>query len=170
MVYTFDSSMTGAPVLSGTAGALRAVLKACMVDGFGAGAVATLTVAAGIATAAFAGAHPYRVGTIAQFGGATPAGLNGQKRILSTTASAITFDATGIADGAATGTITHKVAAAGWGAGWVPGNTLFLQTVGTYYPLAVIRATQPSEAIGTDYAFELTERGDVDRAPTNPVI
>jgi len=114
MVYTFDSSMTGAPVLSGTAGALRAVLKACMVDGFGAGAVATLTVAAGIATASFAGAHPYRVGTIAQFGGATPAGLNGQKRILSTTASAVTFDATGIADGAATGTITHKVAAAGW--------------------------------------------------------
>ena len=114
MVYTFDSTMTGAPVLSGTAGALRAVLKACMVDGFGAGAVATLTVAAGIATASFAGAHPYRVGTIAQFGGATPAGLNGQKRILSTTASAITFDATGIADGTATGTITHKVAAAGW--------------------------------------------------------
>lgn len=114
MVHTFDSTMTGAPVLSGTAGALRAVLKACMVDGFGAGAVATLTVAAGIATASFAGAHPYRVGTIAQFGGATPAGLNGQKRILSTTASAVTFDATGIADGAATGTITHKVAAAGW--------------------------------------------------------
>ena len=114
MIYTFDSSMTGAPVLSGTAGALRAVLKACMVDGFGAGAVATLTVAAGIATASFAGAHPYRVGTIAQFGGATPAGLNGQKRILSTTASAITFDATGIADGTASGTITHKVAAAGW--------------------------------------------------------
>lgn len=114
MVYTFESSMTGAPVLSGTAGALRAVPKSCLVDGFGAGAVATLTVAAGIATAAFAGAHPYRVGTIAQFGGATPAGLNGQKRILSTTASAITFDATGIADGAATGTITHKVAAAGW--------------------------------------------------------
>lgn len=114
MIYTFESSMTGAPVLSGTAGALRAVPKSCLVDGFGAGAVATLTVAAGIATAAFAGAHPYRVGTIAQFGGATPAGLNGQKRILSTTASAITFDATGISDGAATGTITHKVAAAGW--------------------------------------------------------
>ena len=114
MVHTFDSTMTGAPVLSGTAGALRAVLKACLVDGFGAGAVATLTVAAGIATASFADAHPYRIGTIAQFGGATPAGLNGQKRILSTTASAVTFDATGVADGTATGTITHKVAAAGW--------------------------------------------------------
>ena len=114
MVHTFDSTMTGAPVLSGTAGALRAVLKACMVDGFGAGAVATLTVAAGIATAAFAGAHPYRVGTVSQFAGATPAGLNGQKRILSITANSVTFDATGIADGTATGTITHKVAAAGW--------------------------------------------------------
>ena len=62
------------------------------------------------------------------------------------------------------------LAAAGWGAGWVPGNTLFLSTVGTYYPMAVIRATQPSEAIGTDYAFEITERGDIDRAPVNPVI
>ena len=114
MVYTFDSSMTGAPVLSGSAGALRAVIKACRVDGCGAGSVATLTVSAGIATATFAGAHPYRVGTVAQFAGATPAGLNGQKRILTTTASAVTFDATGIADGTATGTITHKVAAAGW--------------------------------------------------------
>ena len=114
MVYTFDSTMTGAPVLSGTAGALRALLKACLVDGFGAGAVATLTVTAGIANVSFAGAHPYRVGTIAQFGGVTPAGLNGQKRILSTTASSVTFDATGVADGTATGTITHKVAAAGW--------------------------------------------------------
>lgn len=63
-----------------------------------------------------------------------------------------------------------RLLAAGWGAGWVPGNTLFLQTVGTYYPMALIRATQPSEGIASDYAFELTERGDVDRAPTNPVI
>ena len=114
MIYTFDSAMTGAPVLSGTAGALRTVLKACLVDGFGAGAVATLTVASGIATATFAGAHPYRVGTVAQFAGATPAGLNGQKRILTTATNSVTFDATGIADGTATGTITHKVAAAGW--------------------------------------------------------
>lgn len=114
MIYTFDSAMTGAPVLSGSAGALRALPKACLVDGFGAGAVATLTVASGIATATFAGAHPYSVGTVAQFAGATPAGLNGQKRILSTATSAVTFAAPGVADGAATGTITHKAAAAGW--------------------------------------------------------
>ena len=114
MIYTFDSAMTGAPVLSGSAGALRALVKACLVDGFGAGSVATLTVASGVATATFAGTHPYRVGTVAQFAGSTPAGLNGQKRILTTAANSVTFDATGIADGAATGTVTHKVAAAGW--------------------------------------------------------
>lgn len=114
MIYTFDSAMTGASVLSGSAGALRSVLKACLVDGFGAGSVATLTVSAGIATATFPGAHPYRVGTVSQFAGATPAGLNGQKRILSIATNSVTFDATGVADGTATGTITHKVAAAGW--------------------------------------------------------
>ena len=114
MIHTYDSTMTGAPVLPGTAGALHSIIKACLVDGFGAGAVATLTVAGGIATATFAGAHPYRVGTVAQFAGATPSGLNGQKRILSITTDSVTFDATGIADGTATGTITHKVAAAGW--------------------------------------------------------
>ena len=60
--------------------------------------------------------------------------------------------------------------AAGWGSGWAAGNTLFLPTIGTYYPVAAIRTVQPSEAAGTDYAFELLERGDVDRAPTAPII
>ena len=114
MIYTFDSAMTGASVLSGSAGALRAVLKACLVDGFGAGAVASLTVNAGIATANYAGSHPFRVGSVGQFAGSTPAALNGQKPILSTTASSVTFAAPGVPDGAATGTITSKLAAAGW--------------------------------------------------------
>ncbi len=63
-----------------------------------------------------------------------------------------------------------RLPAAGWGSGWAAGNVLFLPTVGAFYPLALIRAVQPGQATGTDYAFEITERGDVDRAPTNPVI
>ena len=51
MIFTFDSSQPGATTLPGVAGALRTLLKACLVDGFGAGAVATLTVSAGVATA-----------------------------------------------------------------------------------------------------------------------
>ena len=114
MIFTFDSSQVGAPVLSGSAGALRAVIKACLVDGFGAGAVATLTVSGGIATATYAGAHPFKVGYVAQFAGATPAGLNGNKVILSVTGTSVTFAAPGVPDGAATGTITSKAAPAGW--------------------------------------------------------
>ena len=114
MIFTFDSSQPGAPVLSGTAGALRTLLKACLVDGFGAGAVATLTVSGGIATATYAGAHPFKVGYVAQFAGATPAGLNGNKVILSATGTSVTFAAPGVPDGAATGTITSKAAPAGW--------------------------------------------------------
>ena len=114
MIFTFDSSQVGAPVLSGSAGALRAVIKACLVDGFGAGAVATLTVSGGIATATYAGAHPFKVGYVAQFAGATPAGLNGDKLILSVTGTSVTFAAPGVPDGAATGTITSKAAPAGW--------------------------------------------------------
>ena len=114
MIFTFDSSQVGAPVLSGSAGALRAVIKACLVDGFGAGPVATLTVSGGIATATYAGAHPFKVGYVALFAGATPAGLNGKKVILSATGTSVTFAAPGVPDGAATGTITSKAAPAGW--------------------------------------------------------
>lgn len=63
------------------------------------------------------------------------------------------------------------LAPAGWGNGWAAGNVLFVHTVGTYYPFAAIRAVQPGPApIGTDYAFDITLRGDVDRAPVAPVI
>lgn len=114
MIFTFDSTQPGAPVLSGAAGALRTLLKACLIDGFGAGAVATLTVSGGVATATYAGAHPFKVGYVAQYAGATPAGLNGNKVILSATGTSVTFAAPGVPDGAATGTITSKVAPAGW--------------------------------------------------------
>lgn len=114
MIFTFDSSQPGAPVLSGVAGTLRTLLKACLIDGFGAGAVATLSVSGGIATATYAGAHPFKVGYVAQFAGAAPAGLNGDKVILSATGTSVTFAAPGVPDGAATGTITSKAAPAGW--------------------------------------------------------
>ena len=114
MIFTFDSSQLGAPVLSGLQGALRGVIKACAIDGFGAGAVATLTVSAGVATATYSGSHPFKVGYVAQYAGATPAALNGNKVILSITSSSVTFAAPGVPDGAATGSITSKAAPAGW--------------------------------------------------------
>lgn len=58
------------------------------------------------------------------------------------------------------------VRALGWGLGWAPGNLLRINTVGAMQPYAAIRTVQPSEAAGTDYRFELTTRGNVDRLPS----
>ena len=148
MIFTFDSSQVGAPVLSGSAGALRAVIKACLVDGFGAGPVATLTVSGGIATATYAGAHPFKVGYVAQFAGATPAGLNGNKVILSVTGTSVTFAAPGVPDGAATGTITSKAAPAGW-------QELFAGA------LANVIALKPSVAEATGCVLRVDDTGTI---------
>lgn len=113
-VKFFTSTMVGAPVLSGTAGALIAVLDAVLVNGFGNVSVTGLSVAANIATATYSAGHSHTVDSVALFNGATPAGLNGNQRILSIGANFVTFATTGIADGAATGTITSKVAPLGW--------------------------------------------------------
>lgn len=114
MAYLYDSTMLGAPVLSGTAGSRKSLLKACLIDGFGASGVISLAVSGGVATATFAAAHPYKRDVTMAVTGATPAGLNGNKRVLSVTSTTASFDATGIADGSASGTITAKVAGAGW--------------------------------------------------------
>ncbi len=113
-VKVFASTDPGALVLSGTAGALSTLLKTYLVDGRGSGAVATLNVTAGVATASYGAGHPFAVGSVGEFAGATPSGLNGQKRILSVATNSVTFAAPGIADGAATGSITSKLASAGW--------------------------------------------------------
>lgn len=110
----FSSTQPSALSLSGTAGSLISILDACLVDGYGSGSVLSLSVSGGVATANYASSHPFEVGMVAEFAGATPSALNGQKRILSATTTSVTFSATGVSDGAATGTITSKVAAAGW--------------------------------------------------------
>lgn len=113
-VKHFHSTMTGAPVLNGVAGSIIAVLEACLVTGLGLQSVATLVVSGGVATANFASGHSFEPDTIALIDGAAPAGLNGEKRILTTSTNSVTFAAPGISDQTATGTITAKLAPAGW--------------------------------------------------------
>lgn len=115
-VKYFHSGMTGAPALSGQAGKLLDVLDACLVNGFGSGTVDSVVIAGGIATVTRSGGHPFEVDTIALIAGATVTGgsINGEKRVLSAAGTTYTFDATGIADQTATGTITHKLASLDW--------------------------------------------------------
>lgn len=113
-VKYFSSTMPGAPVLSGTAGALIAVLDACLVTGLGLKTVDTLVVLGGVATMNISTGHSAVEGGVVNVSGASPAGLNGDKRVVSVTTNAIVFDATGISNTTATGTITMKIAPAGW--------------------------------------------------------
>ena len=114
MIYNYDSTMPGMPAFSGTAGALASVLKTCLVTGGAVLSVTSATVAAGVATASYASAHGLKVGTVLQVAGATPAGLNGLKPITAVTSNTLKFAAVGVADGAATGSITSKIAPATW--------------------------------------------------------
>lgn len=105
--------MLGAPVLNGAAGSLINLLDAVLINGFGLTTSSGVVVASNVATMTFGVAHPFSAGSVALVAGATPAGINGEHRVLTATPTVITF-AVVAADGAATGTITAMVAGAGW--------------------------------------------------------
>ena len=112
-VKWFSSSMAGAPACSGSAGALIAVLDACLVDGFNLRTLSSLVVAGNIATATSA-AHGLILDQVVLITGATPSALNGEWRVAYVDTNTFTFATTGITDGTATGTIAVKAASAGW--------------------------------------------------------
>lgn len=114
MIQYFHNGMAGAPVLSGSAGAMIGVLDACLVNGFGLKTLGSLVVSGGIATMTIASGHSFEVDTVALVAGATPSGLNGEKKILSVSTTTATFDATGISNQTATGTISAKLAPLGF--------------------------------------------------------
>ena len=116
----FDSTMIGVHALTGTAGALIAMLDDCLINGFGAVTVTPLVVASNIATGTVSTGHGFnmidgKVGPIIRVSGATPSGLNGDFRITSIPSSTtFTYATTGINDQTATGTISAKIAPIGW--------------------------------------------------------
>jgi hypothetical protein len=113
-VKYFHSAMGDAPVLNGVAGSLIGVLDACLVNGFQLKTVDSIVVAANVATVSISAGHTYEVDSVVLIAGATPAGLNGQKRVVSATTNTLTFAAPGISDQTATGTIDARLAPAGW--------------------------------------------------------
>lgn len=112
-VKYFTSAMSGAPVLSGTAGALLSVLDSCLVDGFDVKVVTGGAIAGGVATLTFAGSHSSQVGTVILVAGAAPAGINGEQRVTAKASGNVSF-LTEEADGPITGSVTIKMAPLGW--------------------------------------------------------
>lgn len=117
-VRYYDSTMSGAPALSGTAGALIGVLDGCLVDGFGSITVDSLVVASNVATATVSAGHQFAMvgntGPVIRFAGSSPSGLNSDWRVTITSPTEFTFVTSGISDQTATGTITAKRAPAGF--------------------------------------------------------
>lgn len=117
MAYTgvkyLHSELSGAPVLNGTPGSMLAVLEACLCNGWGLQTATSVVVSNGIATATLPAGHAFEPGRIALVAGAVPTGLNGEQRIKSTTGNSASWEVA-LPDGSATGTITLKLAPAGW--------------------------------------------------------
>lgn len=132
-VRFFDSTMPNAPQLSGTAGTLRAILDACLVDGFDVKTVNDITISGDVATVNISSGHVFTPLDVIRIEGATPAALNNDWRVVSANGSQLTFDVsgTGLTNGTATGTITAKRAPAGWSKAFADGNTVVYRTAGT---------------------------------------
>lgn len=147
----YHSAMLGAPVLSGTAGALREALKSCLVTGFGLRTAASLVVAGGVATLTLSTdvANAQLVNTVVLVDGvaAPMAALNGEQRVTAASSTTLQF-ATAVADGTATGTITVKTAPAGW-------QSLFDGT------LANVLALKPSVPEATGCVLRIDDTGTI---------
>lgn len=118
-VKFFHSAQTGAPILTGAAGSMIALLDACLVNGFGLKSVTSLVVSGGVATITVPGTNSSVVDSVVLVAGVTGTlvALNGEQKVTATAVvggnSTISF-ATAAANGTAAGTITVKQAGAGW--------------------------------------------------------
>lgn len=113
-VKHYRSDMPEAPVLNGVAGSKIAQLEACLVTGYGLKAATSLTVVSGIATLTFAGgASAAWQDAVILVAGANNGALNGEQKVLTTSPTTVTF-ATAQPDGTDAGTVTFKIASAGW--------------------------------------------------------
>ena len=114
-VKIFESSMAGAPVLSGTAGSLIAVLDACLCTGFGLKSVSSVTIASGVAVFTVPTGHSAIRDAVVEVAGVTsPAALNGQHKVVSITGQTVSVSVPDLVDQAVTGAVTMKLAGAGW--------------------------------------------------------
>lgn len=112
-VKTFRSTDYGAPANTNAAGALIAILDACLVNGYGSQTV-TITSSEGVATVTTPTAHTLQNGTFMRISGANESAYNGDFAITVTGANMFTYAVTGSPATPATGTITSKVSPADW--------------------------------------------------------
>lgn len=118
-VKNFNNTMVNAPVFNGVTGATIALLDACLVTGFDIKTLVSLVALGGVMTATFSGTHSSQVDSVLLVAGVTGgptgfAGANGEQKVVAAPLPTTRTWATSLPDGTYTGTITIKMAAAGW--------------------------------------------------------
>lgn len=114
-VKYLSSLMANAPVLSGTAGSMIALMDACGVTGFDTKTLTSLVAAGGVMTATYAGTHASTTDTVILVAGVTGgpsgyAGANGEQKVTGAPTAATRTWSTALPDGTYTGSITIKMA------------------------------------------------------------
>lgn len=111
-VKVFKSTDSDAPLLAGAAGYLVSVLDACLVNGYNS---KTITITRdGTTATATSSAHGFATGQCLLIAGADQADYNGEFYITVTGGNTFTFTVANSPATPATGTITAKIAPAGW--------------------------------------------------------
>ncbi|CAM3328082.1 hypothetical protein POHY109586_02125 [Polaromonas hydrogenivorans] len=105
--------MLGAPVLRGQVGSLIALLDACLVNGWGIQTATSCVVASGVCTMTFPLDHAAPVDAVVLVAGSSIADLNGEQKVTAVAPNVVKF-ATAASNGTSTGTITAKMAPAGF--------------------------------------------------------
>lgn len=115
-IVFYHSAMAGAPTSTlNTAGALLAVLDACLVNGVNSISVSMLTQSGGTATATTASSHNFSVGEWIELAGADQSAYNARVKVLTKpAANQFTFAIAAGTASPATGTITARHPPAGW--------------------------------------------------------
>jgi len=111
-VKFFRSTDASATFLTTAAGSLVAILDACLVNGYNSKTI-TITRSGSVATAT-ATAHGFVSGQVIVVSGASQTEYNGEFYVVDVTANTFTYAVTGTPATPATGTITAKIAPAGW--------------------------------------------------------
>lgn len=136
-VKWFWSGMQGAP----STPSLKTLMTACLINGFNQLTVDSLVIANGVATVTRASGHGYTLDSIINVAGVTsPAGINGDHRVLSVSTTTFTFDASSFSDEAATGTIITKTApVGGWSIPFSSGDKFVLRSSDAASPRGYFR-------------------------------
>ncbi len=108
------STFAGAPILSGSAGAMQAVLNACLINGFHVVPLTSLTQSGGTATATVVTGHGFDNDTCIRLSGANEADYRGDFWITVTGTNTFTFPISSSAQTTASGTISAKYAPLDW--------------------------------------------------------